>query len=241
MKNKFIITVLLLITSALLQADYLEYKVKVFGITNSIIKVAHKHNDTLGIFDVHVETLSAVSIFSNVDNYYYSTYVNGFKTNYLKKSITQSKYNENREIFIENNIALLKDYTKGTEEEFNVFDDTSDLFGGLFKMSRDEDFTGSFHIFSNRHVWKAIYEDKGTETIKTKLGEKKAHRLEVYFDQISEGDFKCTDIFTNNVLRENQLLELWISAVDRIPLKAVLHHKKHKVYWNISNFVNETE
>ncbi len=239
MKIKQFFLVVLLLSTFTLKASYLEYKVKVFGITNSVIQVNHAVTDTLGIFDVHVKTFKAISVFSNVDNYYHSTYVNGFRTNYLRKRIAQSKYSEDREIVIDNNIAYMKDLAKGTEEQYNVFSDTSDLFGGLFKISKDDDFTGSFHIFSNRHIWRAVYEDKEVETINTELGKFEAHRIEVHFLKISEGDFKCTDIFTNNVLRENQLLELWISEDKQIPLKAILHHPKHKVYWNISDYRNE--
>ncbi|MDP8231442.1 MAG: DUF3108 domain-containing protein [Candidatus Zophobacter franzmannii] len=241
MKNS-ILLVICLFAVITLRADYLEYRVRVWGITNSVIKVKHEKSDTLGVFDVHVQTLSAVSIFSNVDNYYYSTYTNGFNTNYLRKKIQQSNYTENREVFIRDNIAYMIDYTKDTEGEYPVFEDTCDLFCGLFRMSKDAEKEGSFHIFSNRHLWKVNYKPAGIETIKTELGKVEAYRLEIYFTQLTEGDFKCTDIFTNNVMKENQLLELWISTdEDRIPLRALLHKNKFRVYWDIVEYRNQDD
>jgi hypothetical protein len=149
-----------------------------------------------------------------------------------------------REVYLypDENIALFKDYLKDSEEEFSIFEDTCDLFCGLFRMTMDAEVGGTFHIFSNKHLWKVNYQPVGLEMIKTELGTFNAYRISVYFSQITEGDFKCTDIFTNNILKENQLLELWISADnDRIPLQAVLHRKNFKVYWDILQYVTSNE
>ncbi|MBN2829906.1 MAG: DUF3108 domain-containing protein [Candidatus Cloacimonetes bacterium] len=240
MKNKFILLVCLLFVSTLF-GDYLEYRIRVMGITNSLIKVHHIKSDDGGLFDVHVETLAAVSIFSNVNNYYYSTYTNGFTTNFYRKNIEQSNYSEQREVTLnyETGIAHMKDILKNEESEFPIFSETSDLFCGLFRMCQNATVGGSFHIFSNRHLWRVEYKPAGTETINTSIGKKSAYKISVYFHQVTEGDFKCTDIFTNNILKENQLLELWISDDDdRIPVQAILHRKSFKVYWDILEYIH---
>jgi len=76
-----------------------------------------------------------------------------------------------------------------------------------------------------------------TEVITTVLGKQEAFVVEVCFSRISQTQKERSDMLTNNLVNEDNVLTLWISTSDqRIPLKARYSMKPFAVFWILETY-----
>ncbi|MDP8221057.1 MAG: DUF3108 domain-containing protein [Candidatus Stygibacter frigidus] len=180
------------------------------------------------------------SIANRMDNQYQINYFGEFLPNEYRKIIYQKDYTENRIIGYDR-INLKADrkslLSKELDFQYPIMPESRDFFSALYYIRTHLKNHSPIYLDANSLIWKADFQVVDKEDINTVLGKQSAFVVEVKFKKISQTTRQRSDMLTNNLVNEDNVLSLWISDTeDRLPLKARYNMKPFSVYWILDTY-----
>lgn len=238
LKSKILYFAFLLIPLYLFSESF-NISISYLGFT--AVKVDIQDEDST--LSVHAKASLIASIASNMNNKYISYYQEDYLPFNYKKYIDQGDYFEDRIIdYNRSELTAVRTSNISPEKscEYQIKADSRDFFSALFYLRKALDKpAGSFFVDANRLIWKVNYEIIERETIRTKLGRKKAIKVRMNFSNFSGEAKERTDMLTNNLVDENRELIFWFSDDElRLPLKAKFMMKPFAVVWKLKNYTD---
>lgn len=241
-RNRIIGFLFLLLFQGNLFSETYQYKISCLGIRVVDIHISNQASSSTGFLQVLAKSRFITSIFPYVHNTYSTTYENGFLPLTYEKKVDQKKYFENRLITYDRTkgTAVQWDRLKDTKIPYPITRESRDFFSALLYLSSHVENEGVLWLDANRLIWKADYQRVGRENIKTALGKIPAVKLKMQFQKVSPEPKENTDMMTNQLVNEENILYLWISDDGRhLPLKAKYERKPFPVYWEIMTYNTE--
>ncbi|MCF7911708.1 MAG: DUF3108 domain-containing protein [Candidatus Cloacimonetes bacterium] len=230
MRTKFL-TALLLCLSLSLSAEHLQLSISYLGL--KVVNVDMLDEDS--ILTVNAKATGLGSIASSMDNTYQSLYSDDYLPVHYIKRISQKKYSENRITTYdrENLLASRQSFLSNTlNREYPIQAASRDFFSALYYIRFHLDHPQTLYLDANSLIWQAEYQVVDTAEINTVIGKQEAYIVEIRFSRISQSKRERSDMLTNNLVNEDNLLTLWIStSKENIPLKARYSMKPFAVYW----------
>lgn len=230
MSKKNFLIIFLLTFSSLIFAEHLQMSIRYLGL--KVVKV--DIIDHSGNLTVTAKATGLGSIASSMDNLYMSEYKGEYLPEKYHKIISQKDYSENRIITYDRNAlkAVRKSKLLKDDLQYPIMPDIRDFFSALFYIRKHLDEPLMIYLDANSLIWKAEYKVVKKEIINTILGKQEAFVVEVTFQKVSQTARERSDMLTNNLVNEDNVLTLWISDSDeRLPLKAKYNMKPFAVYW----------
>ena len=238
MNQKFkLIAIILLIIPVFLLAETFDVSIKYLGL--SVVKVSMINE--VSTLTVNAKSTFIASIASNMTNSYRSVYSGNFLPSTYKKTIDQGNYFEYRTIEYNRETLTAKrisDVAPFYNCEYPIKPESRDFFSALFYLRKAIDEPkGELWIDANRLIWRAEYSVVGKEVISTKLGKKKAIKVEMKFFNYLNEEKERSDMLTNNLVNEERSLFFWFSDDEqRLPLKAKFMMKPFAVVWKLNSY-----
>jgi len=227
---------LLLCLSFLLSAEHLELSIRYLGLKVVNVDILDAENT----LTVTAKSTGLGSIASSMDNSYQSTYIANYLPVQYQKNISQKKYSENRitkyfrKDLLASRISFIDD---SLNREYPIQSESRDFFSALYYIRHHLENPQKLYLDANTLIWQAEYKVMQTEVINTVLGKQEAYVVEVSFSRISQSQKERSDMLTNNLVNEDNVLTLWISTSDqRIPLKARYSMKPFAVFWILETY-----
>ena len=231
MRKKNLLIIFILVLSSFCLAEHLQMSIRYLGL--KVVNVDMIDNDNL--LSVTAKTTGLGSIASSMDNQYQSSYQGEYLPDSYSKVIFQKGYSENRVISYDRSNLIAKRKSKLSKEldlQYPIMHESRDFFSALYYIRRHLAEPSTIYLDANSLIWKADYRVVKKEMINTILGKQEAFVVEVVFQKISQTARKRSDMLTNNLVNEDNVLTLWISdSKERLPLKARYSIKPFAVYW----------
>ena len=199
-----------------------------------------KMTDQKNILSIHAKATSIGSIASDMDNIYISEYKSDYLPDMYSKSIKQKNYFENRKTIFDREIMRAFRESRISSDrnlQYDIFPESRDFFSALYYIRFYWQDNELLYLDADGTSWLAECKFTGDEIIKTRWGKIKTARLEVEFSKINSDRAQRSDMLTNNLVNEDNLLVLWISRdKNRLPLKAKYSMKPISVYWILEDY-----
>jgi Protein of unknown function (DUF3108) len=231
LRIKVLLISLLLCLSFLLSAEHLQLSIRYLGLKVVNVNIIDAENT----LTVTAKATGLGSIASSMDNLYQSTYTSDYLPVQYQKLISQKKYSENRitNYLREDLLASRQSFIdESLNREYPIHAESRDFFSALYYIRHHLENPQTLYLDANTLIWQAEYEVKKTEVINTVLGKQEAYVVEVSFSRDSQSQKERSDMLTNNLVNENNVLTLWVSTSDqKIPLKARYSMKPFAVFW----------
>ena len=231
MRIRNLLIILLLALSSFAFGEHLQMSIRYLGF--KVVKVDMIYYDSL--LTVTAKAIGLGSIASRMDNQYQINYHGEFLPNEYHKVIYQKDYTENRIIgYDRNNLKADRKSLLSKELDFQypIMPESRDFFSALYYIRTHLKNPSVIYLDANSLIWKAEYKVLKKEYINSVLGKQDAFVVEIKFQKISQAARQRSDMLTNNLVNEDNVLTLWISDTeDRLPLKARYSMKPFSVYW----------
>jgi len=231
LRKKNLLIIFILVLSSFCFAEHLQMSIRYLGL--KVVNVDMIDNDYT--LTITAKATGLGSIASNMDNQYQSSYQGEYLPDKYSKVIYQKKYSENRIINYNRNNLKAERRSRISQDldlQYPIMADSRDFFSALYYIRRHLDEPSTIYLDANSLIWKADYRVVKKERINTILGKQEAFVVEVAFQKISQTARERSDMLTNNLVNEDNVLTLWISdSKERLPLKAKYSMKPFAVYW----------
>ncbi|MBT3169443.1 MAG: DUF3108 domain-containing protein [Candidatus Cloacimonetes bacterium] len=221
----------------LLNSEILDFSISYLGIDVIDVKIEHSNEK----IDVWATSTNVGHLMAKMKNNYYIEYELDYLPKNYQKKIIQKKYAENRIIRYDRQkkIANRTSFIDSMKNcEYQIKAKSRDFFSSLFYL-RDfaNERNGSFWLDANGLIWKAEFQVLNDELINTKLGKILSQKVKITFQKISKNKKKQSDMLTNNLVSEENVLFFWFSKdVHKIPIKAQYSMKPFPIIWNIKSY-----
>jgi hypothetical protein len=119
---------------------------------------------------------------------------------------------------------------KGKPEFISLRTHSRDFFSALlflrtYTRSAND---GKVFIYANYNTWEAAFIKVTEEKVKDTLCDK----YEIKFRKVSSNQHKRSDVLTNNIVKEGNILYLWFSQdEERVPIQAEYKMSPFSVMW----------
>ncbi len=196
--------------------------------------------DRENILTIQAKSTGLGNMAGMMDNTYQSYYKGAYLPDRYRKIINQKKYNEDRLTSYDRirQTAHRGSFISGSLScDYRIYPECRDFFSALYYIRRHLDKPGKIYLDANGLIWTAEYKITGREEIDTFYGSEEAFIVDIRFKKISEGSSERSDMLTNNLVNEENILTFWIAVTDnRLPLKARYSKKPFPVFWILESY-----
>jgi len=211
------------------------------GISASKVSIDYCKCDSLNVITSYVKSRALTKFLYDLDNKYTVYSDSLFLTTKYLKDIDQGNYSEDRIITYNREGKKANQFdthNPSRNGEYDITSGTRDFFSMLFYIRKLKgELTGSADLDGSGTIWETHFEQLGEEKISSCLGKINAIKVKFSFKKISEQIRPRSDLVTNNLFKEDNILYFWFSADERrIPLKAEFDRKPFSVYWRLINY-----
>jgi len=221
----------------LLNGEVFDFSISYLGIDVMDVKIEHSNEK----INVWATSTKIGNLMAKMENNYAVEYEFDYLPKSYQKKIIQKKYAEDRIIHYDrqkktaNRISLI-DSIKNCE--YQIKTKSRDFFSSLFYL-RDlaNERNGSFWLDANGLIWKAEFQVLHDELLDTKLGKVLSQKVKIVFQKTSKNKKEQSDMLTNNLVSEENVLYFWFSKDTRkIPIKAQYSMKPFPVIWSLKSY-----
>ena len=234
--KKFNILCILFVQITLISAiETLDYRISYLGVCVADVEIVHSsQNKTI---DVLATSSGFSSIFQSMKNYYSVNYKSDFIPKTYRKITDQADFFENLTMtYSDNNQACVIDSLKNESRNYDISPNNRDFFSALFFLRFTEDRSGEIYLDAREVNWKASFSLEKTEDIEVDNIEYHTNMYKITFEKLSDKKAIRSDIFTNNLVNEDNILYFWITNDSkRIPIIAKYKMKPFSVMWTLKN------
>ncbi len=238
--NRFLFILFLFIEINLF-AETFDFVIQYLGIPVVDVTMKKEIFNNQIFIETHAKSRGLASHLADMDNYYSTICDSLLLPISYSKQINQKNYYEDREIIYERNSLIASRRSKISVDknaDYEIHLESRDFFSSLFYLR--ENLTDSIlimHLDANKLVWKAKCSFICKERIDTIFGEIETKKIEIVFSKISQEKKERTDILTNNLVEEGNILYFWFTADYRkIPVKAEYQRKPFSVIWKLKRY-----
>lgn len=189
---------------------------------------------------VRAEATGLGSIATQMDNLYESTYFDEYLPFSYRKVIKQKEYSENRITIYsrDTNKGIRESYVdKSRSRRYDIHPETRDFFSALYYIRFHLKKSTILYLDANGLIWKAKCQLLKQEKVKAPWGKDTAQKVKITFSRYSSGERERSDMLTNNLVNDSNVLYLWISTDEkRLPIKAEYKMKPFSVYWKLESY-----
>ncbi len=235
--KKYKILIVLLFMIFHLYGEKLKFSIQYLGI--SVANVQFLYNN----HSLQVEaTSSGITKFlaDKLDNHYQIEFEDNCLPSVYKKIINQDKYKENSvtKYHRSDKNAVYFDSLTQYSNQFLIENETRDFFSALSYLRKtDLNNKGNISIDSNQILWKAQYHKIGIEENSSIFGKIKTAKVQIKFIRIDHKKKKKSDLLTNNLVNEKNVLFFWFTDDDKqIPIKAEYVTFPFSVTWVLTDY-----
>ena len=238
---------ILFFTFSILNAETLTFSIDYLGFSVASVVMTLQDSDDIQN-DIDIQKKIAVQAVSSrfttllkntFDNTYTSYIDHNFRPLIYQRGIQQSNFQE--EATVEYHFDTLQasyyDSVNERSETYQILGNTRDFFTTLYYLRTLDlqqsheltlDVAGKIILISTRHT--------GVETLRTNIGRVRTNKVEIYFTWYDDKEKMQSDILTNNLYNEDNILIFWFTNDEnQIPVKSQYTRKPFPVYWSITN------
>ncbi|MDD2331142.1 MAG: DUF3108 domain-containing protein [Candidatus Cloacimonetes bacterium] len=233
--TRFAMIVLMLLICMCLGAFEFDYNVKSLGL--HVAKINIKDDVVRGELSISAVSLLSNKMFPRINNKYLVNYQKDYlPTSYLRlidqdnnqdSVFVSYKHNEKK--------AVMKQASQDGQSSYSLQDNTRDFFTFMIGLSYRKLTSNRYWIDGNGILWLAKIENTGAEILRTKQGKIKTEKFTLRFENTGEAKMPYIDMVTHNVLNQDTIVTLWISA-DNIVHKANVKKGLVNMVWELVNY-----
>ncbi|MCK9584415.1 MAG: DUF3108 domain-containing protein [Candidatus Cloacimonetes bacterium] len=226
--RKAALSLILLLSACLLNAQVAEYKISSLGVKVADLRIEYQAQKTV----VKAQNKGKIWIFPHINNRYEIEFAEQFLPKRYLRTIHQGELRDSVLTLYDSPRATM--YQKSTAEKtsYQVHPNTRDFFSLLRLICSNKSASGNYLLDGNGANWQACVSKGKMEKIKTSLGTFTARRHNISLKALSQEKAPYVDMLTHNFLSEDTRISIWISE-NGLPLKAQLKKKVLSMNWDI--------
>ena len=223
---------------SILSAETIKFTIDYMGLSVANVNFVHERESDQNILTVTASSTRLSSVFSVSFNNVYEIMSDSLflpivytkvidQKNFTEVSRTTYCFTDLRANFIDSETDLRRTY--------RINYDTRDIFTALFYL-RTLDLRNdiSFTIDAAGKLWTMTSRFLRTERMRTNIGSFQTNMVEISFKPIDNSTGLRSDILTNNLVTEANVLNFWFTDDEyQIPVRATYNMRPFNVNWTI--------
>jgi len=220
--------------------EELKFSIRYMGLPTAEAKYVISEKSDTNYVDVTVSSLSLINVIYYLNNQYKAKCDSLYRPYSYQKKVKQKKYFEDEIVYYNRseNIGTKKSYLQNTQTDYEITPDIRDFFSTLLYLRKNfpvnED---SLYLDGNGRIWLTKFKVVGEERIQAASRKFDCKILEFRFFLKSDKNKVRSDMITNNLFREENVLYFWFSKdKNHVPVKAVFERKPFPVKWVLTEY-----
>jgi len=224
-------------TSDEVYSNQFRFAIRYLGMKITEVELIDTRTEAQGSIEVKAKSVSFGRLLFRVDNTYRIEYTDAYIPGQYDKFIKQKNFSHHKRAVFDRSGERLLIWREGEHTEFSGMDlkDCRDFFSALLVLREVPVIHDSFAltIYANNNLWNGQVTYSGNEII----DKRETIKYRILFNQITDNKTQRSDVLTNNIVKEESSLYLWITDDDmRLPLKAEYDASPFSVFWTLEDY-----
>jgi hypothetical protein len=227
---------LLLALSVVLGAETMRFDLQYLGV--SWIKV--EMTDDGQTLSICAQSTGLADSWAFTDNSYTLSYRDDHLPDVYRKAIHQKEYRENSTTCYDRQAGTARFENRDSSQlprTYRIDPQVRDFFSALYYL-RFNPGVSEISLDANGLIWKAMVRPMGVEKLATPWGKVDCDRVRITFRKVTPGEPRNSDMLTNNLVREKNTLDFWITRDERkAPVRAEYRMFPWSVVWKLREYM----
>ncbi len=213
------------------------FSIRYLGMRIAEVELTDNFEENIGRILIEARSVSVGNIVFRIENTYTVLYRHDFLPDSYIKSIRQKNFSQERSVIFNQSERRIVTITDGKRRDYQIEDmqEVRDFFSALLYLREtiQPEHLPELLVYANNNIWLV----EVAYLTRDRVAKRDAYQYLLRFKQLSNNKRERADVLTNNIIKEESTLQLWISSdEEKLLLKAEYVSSPFSVFWSLEDY-----